>query len=267
MGSLLSRVVIGAGVAAAVMLRGPVAGAQPAPPSPQDVAAASKLVDEAEAAVAAKDHDKAVDLYRRAYDLTQHPLMIFNIAQTYRLAEKLEQALQFYERYLQLDPGGSQAATAQVYLTEIKATLASRPPPPPPPSEPVEPRPPEPPRQEEPRRTDTPASPGRTLRITGLALGAVGIASIAFGGFYGLKMLDYESDTERATVDPMGLEDDGNAAAQKANIGLIVGGGLVIGGAVTYWLGHRKGREARTTALAPVVGPGFAGLAISGSLR
>jgi hypothetical protein len=53
---------------------------------------------------------------------------------------------------------------------------------------------------------------------------------------------------------------------RRQDIAYIVGGGLIVGGAVTYWLGSRKDRAAEATAWAPVVGPGFTGIALSGSL-
>src|SRR5690606_20424292 len=115
MASILSRVVIGAGIAAALMLGGPAiaeAQARPRAPAPSDAAkqAARKLVDEGIAAQDAKDYDQAIERYKQAYALVPHPILMFNIGQAHRLAGRPDQAVPFYERYLALDPSGSESA-------------------------------------------------------------------------------------------------------------------------------------------------------------
>jgi tetratricopeptide (TPR) repeat protein len=293
MASLLTRVVLGGSVAAALIAGAPGSvDAQPAPgasaPSDADKEAARKLVIEANAALDATQYDKAIELYQQAYDLTRHPLMLFNIAQAHRLAGRADAALTFYEQYLKDDPNGSEAAGARLRVEELKAAGATvrpelikptgtgAPPavekdvPPPTGATPAAMPAPQP---GGPDRTDTVGRPGRTLRLTGIVIGGVGLASVAVGSYFGLKMMGIRSDAEDdvevgATQEE--LEDsyleDGNNAARMANIGFAVGGALIVGGAVTYWLGYKKDRAAESTAWAPVVGPGFTGIAFSGSL-
>ena len=292
MASLRSRVVLSGSVAAALIALAPGSvEAQPAPgaaaPSDADKEAARKLVIEANATLDAKQYDKAIELYQRAYDLTRHPLMRFNIAQAHRLAGRADAALTFYEQYLKDDPDGSEAPGARLRVDELKAAGAKVRP------ELLEPAGTgAPPAVEQdvpapvgattampalqpggPDRTDTVGRPGRSLRLTGIALGGVGLASVAVGGYFGLKMrgirADAEADVEggarQEELEVRYLE-DGNDAARMANIGFAVGGALIVGGAVTYWLGYKKDRAAETSAWAPVVGPGFTGIAFSGSL-
>jgi hypothetical protein len=128
MASHLPRAVLGAGLAAAVMLGAPVtAGAQRAPgaPAPSDAkrrAAAKKLVDDAIAAQNAGDYDKAIALYQRAFALIPHPDLLFNVGQAYRLAGQPRKAARFYTRYLQLAPDGKEAATARAHLAAIRGS-------------------------------------------------------------------------------------------------------------------------------------------------
>jgi tetratricopeptide (TPR) repeat protein len=289
---LRSRVVLGGSVAAALIAWAPGAvAAQPAqgaaPPSAADKEAARKLVIEANAALDAKQYDQAIERYQRAYDLTRHPLMLFNIAQAHRLADRADEALTFYEQYLKDDPDGSEAAGARLRVEELKAAGAKVRP------ELLRPAGAGAPAVEQDvpapvgatpaampalqpdglDRTDTVGKPGRTLRLTGLVLGGVGVASVGAGSYFGLKMRGIRSDAEAdagAGATDQELEarylEDGNDAARSANIAFAVGGALIVGGAVTYWLGVRKDRAAETTAWAPVVGPGFTGIAVSGSL-
>src|SRR5690606_26089296 len=85
---------------------------------------ASKLVEEGIAAQDAKDYDRAVDLYMRAYSLVSHPILLFNIGQAHRLAGRPERATPLYERYLAIEPDGEQAATARAFLAEAQGAPA-----------------------------------------------------------------------------------------------------------------------------------------------
>lgn len=301
MGSLLSRLVLGAGVAAAVMLGDPAtASAQPAgtggaPVTDAQKKTAKQLVDQAIAAQNAGDYDKAIELYRQAFAIVPHPILMFNVGQAHRLAGRPAQAAQFYERYLTLDPNGKEVATARAHLAAIKASGVTIPPggtgdiggagdtgePAAAATDPAKQAappttgavaPPEPaPVQEEPLRTDAVARPGRGLRITGLVLGGAGLVSLAIGGYYSTRVLALEDDARRAAAfqDMRELEaigEAGEAAQLRQDISYLLAGGLIVGGAVTYYLGHRQGRATPTTALAPVVRPDFAGFVLSGSV-
>jgi len=126
MASHLLREMLGAGLAAIVLLRGPViANAQsssnPTAPSATNQRAAKKLVDDGIAAMNAKDFDKAIDLYSKAYTLVPHPTLLYNIGLAYKLAGWFDQAETFYQRYLATAPKGPQAEAARVALAEIQA--------------------------------------------------------------------------------------------------------------------------------------------------
>ena len=287
MASLLSRVVLGTGLAAAVAICGStIAGAQPAPkpvaPSDADKQAAKQLTKEGIEAQNAEDYDKAIDLYKKAYARSPHPVLLANIALAHRNAGHADEALTYYERYLAADPEGPEAGPSRVAISQLKAAgatskpdldrapAATEPPPPAitstPPIRALEPEPGS--------RTDTVGRPGRSLRITGLVLGGVGIATLATGGYFGLRVLQLESDAKTAAdagATQQDLQDmykaDGDAAERNQLICFGVGGVLLVGGAVTYWLGARQGRSAPTTAWMPVVGTNFAGFALTGSLR
>src|SRR5690349_8703282 len=120
MASQLIRVVLGAGLAALVMLRGPAGAlAQPAPkptPTAAQKAAARKLVDEGIAAQDAKDYDKAIDLYKQAFQIISHPILLYNVGLAHKLAGRPALAVTFFERYLALEPSGDKAADARADL-------------------------------------------------------------------------------------------------------------------------------------------------------
>jgi Tetratricopeptide repeat len=308
MASLLSRVVLGAGVAAATMVCDPAGAlAQPDPtapvPSAADKATAKKLVDEGIAAQDAKEYDKAIELYRQAYGIVPHPILLFNIGQCYRLAGRPENAKTFYERYLERDPNGSQVAAANAALAAIHASTGAGSGAKPVAGEPRTGAPvgagapprtgeagqagktdtgggtgatPAPPTEvastgpategDGAHRTDTVGKPGRTLRLTGLAMGGVGLVSAAVGIYFTTQVSHWEDEAAKEGPPFTSSKSKGESAQRNQDIAYVVGGALVFVGAVTYWIGHRKGQEDQTTAWTPVVGDGFAGFAVSGVL-
>jgi len=132
MGLFPPRVMLAVVVAlATTIFPGPRIGdAQPgssgsAPANASTRTAAKKLVDAGIAAQGAKDYDRAIAFYMRAFALDPHPLLLFNVGQVYRLAGCPQRAIPFYERYLMLEPKGAQSAVAREFLAELKR--ASRP--------------------------------------------------------------------------------------------------------------------------------------------
>jgi hypothetical protein len=133
MGSSLSRLehVVGVAVLVLIALSSKIGGAQPTSSSPPPAnasprAAAKKLVQDGNAAYAAKDYGRAIALYMRAFSLEPHPGLLFNVAQALRLAGCLERAVSFYERYLTLDPQGEESAAARERLSELKGARSGK---------------------------------------------------------------------------------------------------------------------------------------------
>ena len=124
----MCRSVLGVVVAVAMLILSPsrIGNAQPGPgastpasASPRD--AARKLVKDGIAAQDAKDYSSAIALYLKAFSLDPHPLLLFNVGQAHRLAGCPERAVPFYERYLALEPKGTQSAAAQAALADIRS--------------------------------------------------------------------------------------------------------------------------------------------------
>lgn len=67
-----------------------------------DEATARKLFDSGERAYNLGEFDKAVDLFKQAYEQWPEPAFLFNIAQTFRQIGDCKQALFFYKRFLAL---------------------------------------------------------------------------------------------------------------------------------------------------------------------
>jgi tetratricopeptide (TPR) repeat protein len=86
---------------------------------------ASQYVDAGITAQRRGDYDAAIELYRQAYQLIPHPVLIFDMAQAHRLAGHVDQALALYRKYLALDPDGSEAKIARQLTAELGGDSAA----------------------------------------------------------------------------------------------------------------------------------------------
>jgi tetratricopeptide (TPR) repeat protein len=86
---------------------------------------ASQYVDAGIAAQRRGEYDAAIDLYKQAYQVVPHPVLIFDMAQAHRLAGHIEQALALYARYLALDPDGAEAGNARQMIVELGGGTAA----------------------------------------------------------------------------------------------------------------------------------------------
>ncbi len=117
-----------------------------------------------------------------------------------------------------------------------------------------------------------------TQKVVGLTLGVVGIAGVGVGSAFGLLTISAWSSAKSAcgsggtsscTGDPSTVSSD-RSTAQKdgtvSTVAFIAGGALVATGLVVFLTGsHRESSPAATVALAPALGPGRAGFALSGA--
>jgi tetratricopeptide (TPR) repeat protein len=268
--------------------------AQPAKVDPQQKARTAKqYVDAGLAAQNAKDYETAISLYTKAYALVPHPVLLFNIGQAHRLAGRIDQAVRFYQQYLDADPKGTQAATARDLLAEIKAReaavikqredarkadearkaeaarraeearkaeaaeaarLAAAP------SEPSSDA------STEPTDEVAVAHPGRTLRIAGMSAAGVGVVATGLAIVYGLNAREASDDLSApgASYDPAYVE-YGETSERRAILLGVTGGALIAGGVVMYMLGHNQ-QTADAERVTLHVRTDFVGVAFGGVL-
>src|SRR5687768_5949755 len=65
-------------------------------------------------------YERAIGEYQAAYALAPLPELLFNIAQCHRLSGNAEQALFYYERYLQSVPEGGASDEARVHVETLR---------------------------------------------------------------------------------------------------------------------------------------------------
>ena len=217
------------------------------------------------------EFDPAVEEFKKAYELSNAPGLLFNIAQVYRAKEDYKQALYFYRTFLRLQPEAPNRADVEARIADLERMVAEKqklqeaPPketlPPNGEAKPEVQAPP-PPMQSAPpvQRKDTgePES-GKTYEIAGLVTAGVGVALLGTGIAFGLSASSASDDLTKASQ--MGTPwspalqqkyDDGQSASTKSTLFTILGGAAIVGGGVLYYLGWNKSNSS--VAVAPLPG-------------
>lgn len=139
---------------------------------------------------------------------------------------------------------GDDGASAAVTVPKL-VRLLDAPPPPPGPREPT-------PARDEP-------SAGGTQRAIGLGLAGVGAVGVGLGTFFGIKAMGQVDDAAphcgEVGCDPTGfdLRTDARKNANVATVAFVVGGALLVGGAVLYLVAPRKRAASGLAPPSPVV--------------
>jgi tetratricopeptide (TPR) repeat protein len=239
-------------------------------PTPKEQAA--ELVKRAIAKSDAGDHQGAIQLYLDAYKLAPLHTLLSNVGTEYQKDGKPYDALRYFCMYLEKDPAGVNVnyATAKAKAIQIelgnkdvtdadvckpKAAAAPPPPPPPPPPKTVVHKAPD---------------PGRTMKLSGMAVGGVGVVAVGLGVVFGVKAQNATAivnDHKMGDPWPNDILDIEKRGQRDENlqIGLLVGGGaaLVLGGAL-YYVGHSKKSAETAVTVRPIATPTTAGIAIGG---
>ncbi len=152
-------------------------------------------------------YQEAIDEYQKVYEIDGDPVMLYNIAQAYRLNDQPQEAIHFYRRYLQRSPDARNkddverkiAAQEKLIEERRKAAAAVSPPPPkpaPPPATAIVPPPAPPPEAKPvvvspPPPPPPPAPPSTTGRVIGWSLVGAGVASGAVAVIEGVRAKNF----------------------------------------------------------------------------
>jgi tetratricopeptide (TPR) repeat protein len=225
-----------------------------------------------------REYELALREYERAYDLEPTPALLFNIAQVYLLSGNPEKALEHYHQYVVLEPEGEVSDLARQRIAEIERELGQAAPEgleapegageAPAKDEPAA-SPPEVIERPVERAPQAPGSPGRGMRVAGLATVGLGLVGVGLGVKLGLDASRIQDEIEgQPAGEPWTFDDlyaEGEAASRNMWISYGVGAAAVITGGVLYYLGRSAGRaEERRWAIAPVWGTSGSGLVLVG---
>jgi tetratricopeptide (TPR) repeat protein len=234
-----------------------------------------------------REYERALAEYKAAYVAEPDPAFLYNIGQCHRKLGQNADALSFFQQFLKKtapsDPTRKQAE-ARIHELEAEGKIKNEsvepaPKPdsltPPPSAAPLPPPAPAPVAQATPVVVQSPvpaapaqaSKPGRILRIAGIACGGLALAAIGTGIYYYTRATTL---SDRVTNSPAPTAADDQAGRDAVTMQWVffsVGGAALATGGVLYWLGTVQGSRAQSSQawLAPLLGPGLAGLSAQGA--
>ena len=90
---------------------------------------ARRIYDEATAAFGLGRYAEAAEKYEAAFSLRPDPALLYNAAQSYRLAGNKARALELYRNYVRLYPEGTNAEDARSHVAALKKAIEDERPP------------------------------------------------------------------------------------------------------------------------------------------
>lgn len=271
-------------------------------PVSSDLQTARKYTEAALTASKHDDFETAIDMYEKAYAVTPHVLLLWNLAHAHRrAAEKLHEtdpvksalhrdaARDYFRKFLDTNPDEDMESKTRSWLAKLDAQWAA-----------------EYPKEETDRRAEEARKreaaiqveqvrsaigrkqkvdrdkleheritmavtrtaieqelgKARIVKIAGIGGISTGGISIAAGVYFGVKARRISDDLNRDDVFDPKRIEDGNTAQRNMLIAYIAGGALMIGGAVTYCAGWWMGAHALEHATMTVV-PASDGAAVA----
>ncbi len=94
------------------------------PADPASKAAALRAYKNGTTAFQEAHYDDAIAQYQAGYEAVPQPVFLFNIGQAYRLSNRPEQALEYYQRYLSEDPAAKNHEEVEGRIATLKELLA-----------------------------------------------------------------------------------------------------------------------------------------------
>lgn len=238
--------------ALAVLLVARIAQAAPAPDDASaNAAQAAPLYEEGKRHFDLAEYVAAIASWKHAYLLSSEPLLLFNIAQAYRLSGDCAEANRFYLSYQRVAPRPSNQADLTQAMTKcagVEPASGDR-------SEPT-PEPPHPPPPVVPPPPETGAG-GHNLRLASYAVGGLGGLALIIGVTSAVSASSHANDVQNqqmGTTWGAGLQQeqsDGQSAATRARILVGVGVAALVGGGVLWWLGRDQSELKVGVSIAP----------------
>jgi tetratricopeptide (TPR) repeat protein len=220
----------------ALVLAAATAHAQPAPDDP--VAQAKQLYADGKRFYDIGDYTHAIESWKHAYLLSNAPMLLFNVAQAYRLSGDCGNALTMYANYERADP----ALPNRDDLEQAKARCNR---------EPTKTNPPEPappstvaPATTPPPPTKTVVDDGGGFRIAGIAIGGGGVALALTSLYFAHRAsteADYVSQHTGVWTPTDRAHEDSGKTAQSVAIGTAIAAPLALAaGAYLYYRGSHR---------------------------
>jgi tetratricopeptide (TPR) repeat protein len=249
-----------------------LAQAAPAPfAAAADLAQANAAFEEGQRLFLAGNYREALAAFDKGYLATDDAAFLLNMAQCHRFLKENKEALRLYQLYLKSTPEGAnpearEVATKAVRELEPERTISVRKVKQDSGGFPVlEPLPDLDAKQAPARPPDTPSRTPRRLRVAGIVCGAAGLAAVGAGIAYWARAKSLSDSANSALIYHQPDYDAGKRAETMQWIFYSAGGAAIATGAILYFYGRRLSAKQTNVSLAPLGGPGVAGLLAHGA--
>ncbi len=225
-------------------------------------------LSEARSLMSERDYQAAIAAYKRAFEISGDPAIVYEIAQARRLDGDRRAAIAEYDRYLEIAPDGDRAADALAHQQTLESELEAE--------------------QDTGSRgaegttertdrgaadmTTEKAAPGggwSGTRIAGASTMGAGALGLGAGVFFGLRAQSAQSTIEGEGAAWSGDLDDeidrGEAAQRNMIIATSVGGAALAAGAALYVLDMTRDDSPSALSLSPSLTGSSSGVVLTGS--
>jgi len=260
-------------MATSVLLAGaPVFARGKSAVSPPSATSREAREREARGACLNGDYARGVALLSELFLDLKDANYVFNQGRCYEQNERFEDAIGRFREFLRT-AGAKDTAAAEKHIAECEALRRNQRPPAAPPVTPPVAEPtiaipapavaPQPVAEVRQMKVSLPQS-GSGLRVAGAVILGVGIAGVVTG-----LALNLKANSVAKSIEPPNTYDRGTESSRKSYevwswVGYGAGAAGIVTGTVLYIIGWSSGQNTDRLALAPVVGPNFAGATLRG---
>lgn len=240
-------------------------------------AQAKKHIEAAKRAYGVGEYDKAIEEYTAAGLIVDSPLVLYNMAQTYRASRQYEKAIRQYRLFLDRGQPGSEVRLLvechiRTMTAELEHAAATAPPEGPIHDDSTLARPPDA-SYEQSLRREVP-SRWTSTRYAAMGAGGLGLAALTTGLAFGLQSAGYKDDAAAiCPSSPCARADEANTLTDKAdrsatiaNVSYLAGGALLVAGTILWIVGAPTDDATAgdaTTQLLPTLSRETVGVSLS----
>jgi tetratricopeptide (TPR) repeat protein len=191
-----------------------------------DAERAKDLFEQGSSAFHAGEFPRALELFREAYAIDPHPILMYNIARSEESLGNAKDAIRAFRKYLELAPEAEDRGAVEQRISTLAKQLAEK--------QALE-------RQRDKARRDAAAERERAKRrperkvspVPWIVAGA-GVALVATGGVLAFvaKQKHDDAEAEESSRSAEDADESSRSYARWANVSFVAGGALAIGGTV-----------------------------------
>jgi tetratricopeptide (TPR) repeat protein len=187
---------------------------------------AKDLFERGSSAFHAGNFPRALELFREAYAIDPHPILMYNIARAEESVGNATEAVRAFRKYLELDPDAEDKGAVEQRIATLERELAEK--------RALEKQRDKARKDAEIERQRRRARPEKRVSPTPWIVAGAGAALVATGGVLAFvaKQKHDDAESEPSSLRAQEHDESARAYARWANVSFVAGGVLAVGGTV-----------------------------------